>query len=249
MRRTLIAVVAAAAAFIATPAHSMQVPAENPPLTIDPWLARDVVAETEHHCMTLALFFEGGSTGESEEGLRHIARVISERAKANRRIWGGSTICGVVFYQAKGVCQFSFACLPLARRTPRQGALWSFSAEIARDELEGRNADLPTLLRYYMNAEFTPARNECRFRREFVPVVKAGRHEFFREPSSWERREVAQGDYEACRRHEAMLKAAQERAKKKTLAKSKKKGKDKQKLAKAGPKKKVARTKEARLKR
>jgi hypothetical protein len=198
--------------------------------------------------MTLALFFEGGSTGESEEGLRHIARVIGERAKANRRIWGGSTICGVVFYQAKGVCQFSFACLPLARRTPRQGALWSFSAEIARDELEGRNADLPTLLRYYMNAEYTPARNECRFRREFVPVVKAGRHEFFREPSSRERREVAQGDYEACRRHEAMLKAAQERAKKK-LAKSKKKGKDKQKLAKAGGKKKVARTKEARLKR
>ena len=99
-----------------------------------------------------------------------------------------------------------------------------------------------------MNAEFTPARNECRFRREFVPVVKAGRHEFFREPTSWERKEVAQGDYEACRRHEAMLKAAQERAKKKKLAKHKK-GKDKQKLAKAGPKKKAARTKEARLKR
>jgi hypothetical protein len=248
MLRSLIGITAAAAAFIATPAHSIHVPADNPPLTLDPWLARDVVAETEHYCMTLALFFEGGSTGESEEGLRHIARVIGERAKANRRIWGGSTICGVVFYQAKGVCQFSFACLPLARRTPRKGALWTISAEIARDELEGRNADLPTLLRYYMNAEFTPARNECRFRREFVPVVKAGRHEFFREPTSWERKEVAQGDYEACRRHEALLKAAQERAKKKKFAKAKK-GKDKQKIAKAGAKKKAARTREARLKR
>ena len=247
MRRTLIGTAVAAAAFLAAPAHAVPVAPDNPPLTIDPWLERDVVAETEHYCMTLALFFEGGSTGESEEGLRHVARVIGERAKANRRIWGGSTICGVVFYQAKGVCQFSFACLPLARRTPRKGALWSLSAEIARDELEGRNADLPTLLRYYMNAEFTPARNECRFRREFVPVVKAGRHEFFREPTSWERKDVAQGEYEACRRHEAMLKAAQERAKKK-LAKHKK-GKDKQKVAKAGAKKTAVRSKEARLRR
>jgi Cell Wall Hydrolase len=246
MRGSFFGIGVAAAALLAMPAHAIQAPAENPPLQIDPWLERDVVAETEHYCLTLALFFEGGSTGESEEGLRHIARVIGERRKANRRIWGGSTICGVVFYQAKGVCQFSFACLPLARRTPRKGALWALSAEIARDELEGRNTELPTLLRYYMNAELTPARNECRFRREFVPVLKAGRHEFFREPTSWERKEVAQGEYEACKRHEAMLKAAKEKAKKKKLAKNKK---GKQQVAKAGPKKKVARTKEAKLKR
>jgi hypothetical protein len=246
MRRSLIGMTVAAAALCIAPAYAVPEMPGHPPLQVDPWLERDVVAETEHYCMTLALFFEGGSTGESEQGLRHIARVIGERAKANRRIWGGSTICGVVFYQAKGVCQFSFACLPLARRTPRKGALWSISAEIARDELEGRNAELPTLLRYYMNAEFTPARNECRFRREFVPVVKAGRHEFFREPTSWERKEVAQGEYEACRRHEAMLKAAKERAKKKKFAKNKK---GKQQVAKAGPKKKTGRTKEARLKR
>jgi hypothetical protein len=246
MRRSLFAIAVAAAAVMAAPAHAIQVMPANQPLQVDPWLERDVIAETEHYCMTLALFFEGGSTGESEEGLRHIARVIGERAKANRRIWGGSTICGVVFYRAKGVCQFSFACLPLARRTPRKNALWEFSATIARDQLDGRNEELPGLLRYYMNAEFTPARNECRFRREFVPVLKAGRHEFFREPSSWERKEVAQGEYEACRRHEAMLKAAAEKAKKKKLAK---KGKGKQHLAKASGKKKVVRTKEARLKR
>jgi spore germination cell wall hydrolase CwlJ-like protein len=245
MRRSLIATGVAAAAFLAAPAHAIQAPTENPPLQIDPWLDRDVFAETEHYCMTLALFFEGGSTGESEEGLRHIARVIGERRKANRRIWGGSTICGVVFYQAKGVCQFSFACLPLARRTPRKGRLWDLSAVIARDELDGRNEELPSLLRYYMNAELTPARNECRFRKEFVPVIKAGRHEFFREPTSWERKEVAQGEYDACKRYEAALKAAKEKAKKK-LAKKKK---GKQQLAKARGKPKVARSKEARLKR
>jgi hypothetical protein len=250
MRRSVIGIAVAAAAFLAAPAHGIPVAPETRPLQVDPWLERDVVAETEHYCMTLGLFFEGGSTGESEEGLRHIARVIGERAKANRRIWGGSTICGVVFYRAKGVCQFSFACLPTARRTPRKGELWRFSAEIARDELEGRNEELPNLLRYYMNAELTPARNECRFRKEFVPVLKAGRHEFFREPTSWERREVAQGEYEACKRHEAMLKAAEEKAKRKKLAK-KQKGKQQAAKAggKAGPKKAAVRTKEAELKR
>jgi hypothetical protein len=33
--------------------------------------------------------------------LRHIARVIGERARANRRMWGGRTICGVVFSRQK----------------------------------------------------------------------------------------------------------------------------------------------------
>ena len=81
---------------------------------------RDIVAETDLYCMTLAIYFEGGSTFEPEIGQRHIARVITERAKADRSYWGGKTICGVVFYKRKGVCQFSFACLPIARRTPRK---------------------------------------------------------------------------------------------------------------------------------
>ena len=63
---------------------------------------RDIVAETDLYCMTLAIYFEGGSTFEPEIGQRHIARVITERAKADRSYWGGKTICGVVFYKRQG---------------------------------------------------------------------------------------------------------------------------------------------------
>jgi hypothetical protein len=181
-----------------------------------------------------------------------------ERAKADRRIWGGRTLCGVVFYQAKGVCQFSFACLPLARRTPRQGAAWRFSAGIAREALSGRNDEPDALNRYYMNAELTPLRNECRFRREFIPTGKAGRHEFFREATAAERRALARAPFEACSKYEALVEAQKVKAKQlaaKKLAAKKhaaKKGKSKQKLAKTKvkPAKAAARTRVAgRLKR
>jgi hypothetical protein len=245
MRFSLVGAAMVLAALSAGPADARYAGEEPPRLEVDPSLDRDIIAESELYCMTLAIFFEGGSTAESEEGQRHIARVISERAKANRRIWGGSSICGVVFYRAKGVCQFSFACLPGARRTPRQGPRWEFSEMIAREALEGRNESPDHLIRYYMNGELTSPRNACRFRKEFVPVVRAGRHEFFREPASWERRELAQTEFDECRRHAASLKAKKAKAKK-ALAK---KGKAKQQIAKAKGKPKVARTKEARLKR
>src|SRR5262245_20397204 len=92
---------------------------------------RDIRAQSQGFCLTLAIYFEGGSTFEPEIGQRHIARVITERAKADRSYWGGNTICGVVFYKRKGVCQFSFACLPIARRTPRKNVLWQASEAVA----------------------------------------------------------------------------------------------------------------------
>jgi hypothetical protein len=132
----------------------------------------------------------------------------------------------------------------MARRTPRKNGLWHISAAIARDELDGLNQVPHDLIRYYMNEELTPLRNACRFRREFVPVVKAGRHEFFREPTSTERAEIARAEFDVCTRYEAWLKAQAAKKKKKALAK---KGKGKQKVAKAGGKKnKTARAKLAR---
>jgi len=246
MRRSLIAMMALAGAVWSVPASAIYVPQDEAWLEVDPSLSNhDIVADSELYCMTLAIYFEGGSTWETEEGQRHIARVIAERAKANRRIWGGPTICGVVFHEAKGVCQFSFACLPPARRRPMKGKLWQISAAIARDELEGRNHGPDDLIRYYMNAEQTPDRNECRFRREFVPVAKAGRHEFFREPTAAELKELARTEFAACTRYAASLKAKKHKGKKMLAAK----GKAKRYLAKAQPRKKPARTKLARLKR
>jgi hypothetical protein len=178
--------------------HSVQ------PLDIQ---SRDVVAETELYCLTLAIYFEGGSTREPEIGQRHIARVITERAKANRPIWGGNTICGVVFYQRRKTCQFSFACLPMARRTPKLNALWYQSETIARDALAGRNEEPDDSIRYYMNAALSALKNVCAFRKEFVPVVQAGRHEFFREATTAEREALAKTNPEACQRYAQMLKA------------------------------------------
>jgi len=141
---------------------------------------------------------------------------VVARARANRQIWGGGKICDVVFYKRTKVCQFSFACLPLAQRTVRGGKAWRYSMDIARDELEGRSGLEERLLRYYMNASLTPPKNACRFRKEFVPVVQVGRHEFFREASRTERRELEKAEHAECRKHEASLKKSKQAKNSKT---------------------------------
>jgi len=214
------------------------VPFNNPPVFELDVAKPDIVSETRLYCLALAVYFEGGSTVESEEGQRHIARVVVERAKANRRKWGGADICDVVFYKRRGVCQFSFACLPKARRTAKGGAAWRYSFAIAQDELEGRSAVQEHTIRYYMNPALTPDRNVCRFKKEFVPVVAAGRHQFFREPTAAEAAKIARSEPAECRRHAEAVKA-QKRAAAERLAKRKR-------LALAAQKKKAKKIKYAR---
>ena len=180
---------------------------------------RDIAGETRLYCLALAVYFEGGSTVETEEGQRHIARVVAERAKANRRIWGGADICDVVFYKRGGVCQFSFACLPSARRTPRGGAAWTYSVAIAQDELAGRSDVQERLTRYYMNPALTPDRNICRFKKEFVPVLEAGRHHFFREPTAAESAELARSEPVECIRWAEAVAAKKRQAEARRIAK------------------------------
>lgn len=198
-------------------AQASPAPLPDTRIARDDVINRDIMTETQLYCLALAIYFEGGSTDEPEIGQRHVARVVVARAAANRTIWGGSNICDVVYYQRKKTCQFSFACLPLAKRTPRGGPAWRYSMEIAKDELEGRSNVEEQSIRYYMNAALTPARNACRFRKEFVPVVQAGRHEFFREASVSERIELAKMEHAECKR-QAQAAAA---AKKKIAAKTK----------------------------
>jgi Cell Wall Hydrolase len=178
----------------------------------------DSVAASELYCMALALFLEGGSSGEPEEGLRHIARVIAERAKANRPTWGGPTICGVVFHKTGGVCQFSFTCLPSAWRTPRMGPLWHFAAAIADQELKGESMGPDDRIRYFMNAGLSSLRSVCWFRRELVPVAKVGSHEFFREPTESELKELSAIEFAACTRYAVSLNAQRVRVSKKRSA-------------------------------
>jgi hypothetical protein len=222
MRKVLCAIALAISVCPSAFAHHATIVVASPPPS-HRIVHRDVRAESQAYCLTLGIYFEGGSTGEPEIGQRHIARVIHERARANLRKWGGSDICQVVFYMRKGVCQFSFTCLPLARRTPVYGDAWRRARAIAEQELDGTNELLERSIRYYMNASLTPLRNACRFRKEFVRVVDAGRHEFFREPTFEERAELAGGKFEECERYAQQLR--EQEAKRKRLAALKKKKK------------------------
>jgi len=231
----LLACAFLAAHAVANPAKASLAPVEVHKAALgDPVnRSRDIAYETDLYCLTLAVYFEGGSTDESEEGQRHIAQVVVERAKANRKIWGGNKICDVVFYKRGKVCQFSFACLAIEKRTARGGKAWAYSMQIARDELEGRSGLEDRLLRYYMNAALTPSKNACRFRKEFVPVVKAGRHEFFREATRAERRALEQAEHEECKKYEASLKKKKQARNTKTAKSARKDAKLAKKTAPA----------------
>jgi cell wall hydrolase len=239
--RSSIAAAAALLALASGPAMASRVTSAGPAVSPEPRAGlpgaamRDIAAESRLYCLALAVYFEGGSTVESEEGQRHIARVVSERAKANRRIWGGADICDVVFHMRAGVCQFSFACLRSGRRTPKGGPAWRYSLTIAQDELAERSEVQARLIRYYMNPGLTSDRNACRFRKEFVPVVEAGRHHFFREPTAAERAALVASEPIECKRYAEALEA-----KKRAAAAAKKRLEAKKRLAKSVGKSKQA---------
>jgi hypothetical protein len=217
-----------AAALLATAANAAFIPTVEPEIGELDEARRDFKAETDLHCVALAVYFEEGSTTEDLEGQRYIARVVTQRARANLWKWGGRDLCDVVFYKRAGVCQFSFACLPLARRTPRGGARWQRAMQVASEELTAPTDMSDAGIRYYMNPALTSDRNACRFRKEFVPVLEAGRHHFFREPTEAERRTLASSEPTECQRYKAALelkrklaKAAAEKRRKAQLAKAK----------------------------
>src|SRR5712671_4461532 len=201
--RVAACLISFAAAWAPSSANASYIPFADQDLAQRDEPRRDIGAETDLYCIALAVYFEDGSTSETPDGQRQIARVVRERAKADRSKWGGRDICNVVFYKRGGVCQFSFACLPLARRTPRGGSRWDRAMAVASEELLGNEAGAGA--RYYMNPAITSDRNACRFRKEFVPLFEAGRHEFFREPTEAERRTLAASDPAECKRYKAAL--------------------------------------------
>jgi len=202
--RLAACLVSLAGAVALAPAHAAYIPPAELEAE-EPDDQRDLFLQTELYCVALAVYFEEGSTSETLEGQRQIARVVIERARADLSKWGGRELCNVVFYKRAGVCQFSFACLPLARRTPRGGRRWETAMAIASEQLTSRSESGDTAARYYMNPALTSDRNACRFRKEFVPLFEAGRHQFFREPDEDERRMLASSEPEECKRYKAAL--------------------------------------------
>lgn len=187
-------------------------------------------AQLRAHCLALALYFEGGSTHEPEEGLRAISDVAEQRAKANLRKWGGSDICDVVFKKAAGVCQFTFACLPLKRRTPRAGPVWDRMLELAREALSSDRTFGEGVNLYYYNPKKTSRGMQCTFHKEFAPKGFAGSHLFFGEPANKEEgRALAQGSYPECQK--SVGARSKSKAKKLLLAKLNKKRQKRSRLA------------------
>ena len=64
-----------------------------------------------------------------------------------------------------------------------------------------------------MNPVLTSDRNACRFKKEFVPVVVAGRHHFFREADAFERADLRNSNPIECQRYQAALEAQKRVAK------------------------------------
>ena len=90
---------------------------------------------------------------------------------------------------------------------------WQQALAIAQDELEGKSEVREETIRYYMNPALTSDRNACRFKKEFVPVVEAGRHQFFREPTEFERADLKNSNPIECQRYQAALEAKKRLAK------------------------------------
>ena len=200
--------------------------------------------ENDTHVLALALYWEGGSTGESIEGMRRIAEVIKTRAALNRSDFGGRDLHGVVFHShrskaGKGasVCQFSFACLASTKRAPIPGPRWELARQVARGALrdDSRPAE-HEVAEYYLNPEFSSLRSICWFKTKLVEAGQTGRHIFWREPKHWDQPREAAAKPEECVRYEAMAELQKRKAvkqgksKKQQVAKAKTK-KSKQKFA------------------
>jgi hypothetical protein len=88
---------------------------------------------------------------------------------------------------------------------------------------------------YYMNPMLTSDRNACRFRKEFVPMLEAGRHHFFREPTAAERAMLAAREPIECKRYADAVEA-----KKRAAAAAKKRLEARKRLANLLSKRKQA---------
>ena len=126
-------------------------------------------------CLAEAVYYE--ARGETVEGQRAVAEVVTRRAKDARY---PNTICGVVYQDAHRArsCQFSFACDGAKDRRRETGA-WRRAMDVARYELvgPGRENDLTNGATHFHTLAVTPS-----WSKRFVRTVKIGGHIFYRTP-------------------------------------------------------------------
>lgn len=81
-------------------------------------------------CLAENIYYEAGV--EDLAGKYAVATVTLNRVKTGR--WG-NTVCGVVYAQKNGVCQFSWVCEKHSKPTGKQ---WKLSLKVAKAALAGR---------------------------------------------------------------------------------------------------------------
>ena len=101
--------------------------------------------------------------------------------------------------------------------------------------MEQRSDVMEHSIHYYMNPGLTSDRNACRFRKEFVPILEAGRHHFFREPTEAEQAKLAANEPIECKRYAEALEA-----KKRAIAAAKERVEAKKRIGKLLAKRKQA---------
>ena len=127
----------------------------------------------ERMCLAKAIYFEARS--ESEEGQLAVAKVVLNRVRDPRF---PNTICGVVYQGAerRNACQFSFAC-DGKPDYPTEKRHWAKARRLAAKVLRGQ-VRLPRLegVAFYHADYVRPA-----WASMMRPVVKIGRHIFYRD--------------------------------------------------------------------
>lgn len=138
------------------------------------------------------VYWEALAANEPELSARMVAHVTVERAKANKKYWGGEDIHDVVYarkLKKNGgmVCQFTWTCKTAAKKEPGVSAKWELAMQIAREELAGKFTPPPQLVgaTSYLNPKYSGRHNICEFKTRLILLGKAepeSQHFFYRDP-------------------------------------------------------------------
>jgi N-acetylmuramoyl-L-alanine amidase len=117
--------------------------------------------------------------GEPKLGQMMVAYITLMRAKANRSVWGGDTIEGVVY--KKG--QFSWTYHSGKKAKTPSGPAWDRAVDVATLVALGFFEPPPELLlaTSYMNPDASSQKEKCRMATHLVQVGVVGNHYFYRE--------------------------------------------------------------------
>ncbi|HVV14797.1 MAG TPA: cell wall hydrolase [Candidatus Paceibacterota bacterium] len=128
----------------------------------------------------LNVYYE--ARGESELGQEMVAYLTVMRAKADRPMWGGGTILGVIYKK------FQFSWTLDSKRKAPTGPEWDQAIKISLKVLRGNFTPPSGLLGeavYYMNPRTASQKEKCRMATHYRQVGVVGDHYFYSEAPAW----------------------------------------------------------------